>query len=147
MEAYIAMEGFTLPSGFVIKELTILYTNGEYDHHLFLPPTSRYLSEVDKTTIRYTTSKINQLSWTDGAIPYSCVDDILNKLKDCKIFTFSGISLKTLQKYLPTAVIINIQDFGFEMPSLLPHPHCFRAHSHRYCAKAKAFAIKHFMEN
>lgn len=147
MEAFVAIEGFTLPSGFVLKEFAVIYGNNEYDHYLFAPPAGMCLTDADERTIRYTTCKLNNLSWTDGSTPYGYIDEILDKLKDYKIFTFSAIALRTLQRSLPTSVIINIQDFSFEMPNTLPNPRCFRAHNYRQCALAKAFAVKKFMES
>ena len=54
MTAYIGIDGFTLPSGFILKEMCILYPNDEYDHYLFKNP-GWQLTEADRRTIRYTT--------------------------------------------------------------------------------------------
>ena len=146
MEVYIAMEGFTLPSDFVLKELFELFPNGEYNHLLFLPPDIA-LTEADKRTVRYTTKNLNNISYFDGDVPYNQLHEILSKLRDYKIYTYSEVAVKTLQSHLPMTVIINIQDMGFKMPGQPEDPCCFRIHNHRYCAKAKGLAIKSFMDN
>lgn len=146
MEAYIGVDGYTLPSGFVTKELTAMFPNSEYNHFLFQPPTEKYLSEPDKRTIRFASHHLNNLAWFDGDTPYGQLDYILTKLRDYKIYTYSDIALITLQRALPTSVIINIQEMGFKMPKILNNADCGRTHNHRYCSKAKAIEIKKFVE-
>ncbi len=70
MEAYVAIEGFTLPSGFVLKELAVIYANGEYDHHLFAPPPCEFfiLTDADKRTIRYTTGNLSNCCCCCGTL-------------------------------------------------------------------------------
>jgi hypothetical protein len=141
------MEGYTLPSGFIVKELCLLYSNWEFCHLLFKPPTNQNLSEGDRRTIRYTTTNLNQLVYHDGDVPYECLHDILTKVRLHKIYTYSDVAQRFLQHILPTAIITNIQAQGFTMPSMLPDPACFRLHNPRYCAKAKAIAVKRFVES
>ena len=145
MNAYICVDGFTIPSTFVLKELFIQFANGEHNHLMFLPPNIN-LTEADRRTIRFTTKHLNNISYFDGDVPYSQLQPILHKLRDYKIYTYSEVALKTLQSYLPMTVIVNIQEFGFKMPAQLENPCCFRFHSYRYCAKAKAIAVKSFIE-
>ena len=145
MSCFVGVDGFTLPSGFLIKELCIIYPNDEYNHFLFQKP-DWLLSEVSKRTIRYTTQHLNNLSYEDGDIPYSLLSFILQKIKDLKVYTYSEIAVKLLQHHLPTTAIENIQDQGYKMPPQLPNSKCFRKHNQRYCAKAKAIAIRNFVE-
>lgn len=146
MEAFIAVDGYTLPSAFIVKELCIMFPGGEYNHFLFKPPVNQHLTIVDKRTIRYTTKHLNNLSYEDGDTPYEIIHRILSKYKEYRVFTFSDISLNFLQEVLPTTVITNIQVYGFDMPAMLPDPTCCRVHNPRYCALAKAIVIKNFIE-
>ena len=146
MDVYIGLDGYMMPSGFVTKELTIMFPNSEYNHFLFQPPTERYLTELDKRTIRFASHRLNSLAWFDGDVPYGQLDLILTKLRDYKIYTFSDIAVETLQRALPTSVIINVQEMGFKMPKTLPDSHCGRMHNFRYCSKAKVCEIKKFIE-
>ena len=70
----------------------------------------------------------------------------IQKIKDLKVYTYSDIAVKLLQQHLPTTAIENIQDQGYKMPPQLPNSKCFRKHNQRYCAKAKAIAIRKFVE-
>lgn len=144
MSVVIAIEGYTLPSGFIMKELCMLFPNGEYNHFLFAKP-EMDLTERDLRAMRYTTENLNNLSYDDGDIPFNLIGQILEKVKDCRIFTYSEISLKTLQTYLPTTSIINVQSRGFKMPPALPTSGCFRDHNQRYCAKAKSFEVMKYL--
>lgn len=147
MELYIAGEGFTLPSGFVLKEMTILFSNREYKHFIFKKPENIILTAKDKRTIRYTTSYFNNLSFTEGDIPYNIIDDILSPYKNYTIYTYSNIFTSFLKKRLPTSVVINIQTLGFNLPKNLPKPNCFKNHNPRYCSLAKALNIRKVVED
>ena len=147
MDLYIALEGYTLPCGFITKELTILFPNAEYNHYLFKSPEDIILSSMDEKTVRYTTQYLNNLLYSDGDISYNQLGSILRKFIDYKIYTYSLIAERFIQGFLPTAVVINTQDLGYHLPKTLPNPNCFRRHNHRYCSKAKAIAIKDFVEN
>ena len=146
MSAFIGVEGYTLSSGFILKELCIFYPNAEYDHFLFKMP-GWYLTDGDKRTIRYTTQMLNNLSYLDGKVQYEEIVNILDPVKDSIIYTYSEIAVTFLQRYLPTTVIKNIQHDGYTMPNALPNSGCFRKHCPRYCAKSKAMDVKNFVEN
>ena len=126
MQVYIGVDGFTLPSGFIVKEICFLYPNWEFCHLLFKPPPNQNLSEVDKRTIRYTTMNLNNLNYLDGDVPYNCLHDIIQTVQLHDIYTYSEVAMKFLQDILPTSMITNIQTQGFKMPSVLPDPACFR---------------------
>ena len=144
MPVFIGIEGYTLPSGFILKELCIIYPNDDWEQYLFQSPIVD-LTEADERTIRYASKNLNGLGYSDGYIAYSQIGNTLDPVKDDTIYTYSDIAVCTLQKYLPTTVIINIQDKGFLMPKKLPDSGCFRKHCQRYCAKAKAIEVKKFM--
>lgn len=146
MNAYVGIEGFNIPSGYIIKELAIVYPNEEYDHYLFKNPNNFPLTEKDVKTIRHITRYLNNLSYTDGDIPYSSVSSVLQKLEDYAIFTYGSQAQRLLQGFLPTATITNTQDVGHKLDQHLPDPSCFRIHNFRYCAKAKAIAMQTFIE-
>ena len=145
MKVFIAIEGCTLKSGFVIKEICYIYKNGDYNHFLIKNP-DRLSSESERRTIRYTTKHLNNLCYFDGDIPYDMIPSLLNHLNDAKLYTYSDIAEKVLQVYLPNTEIENIQNQGYKMPAVLPNSGCFRAHTQRYCAKAKALDIKKYLD-
>ena len=145
MDVYIGVDGYTTPSGFIVKEICIMFPDGEYNHYLLKHPANQYLTEVDKRTIRYATTHLNNLSYDDGDVPYEFLQNILSEYRQYHVYTYSEVALKLLQNILPTSVITNIQNLGFEMSSTLPDPKCFRKHNPRYCGKAKAIAVKNFV--
>ena len=149
MELIIAAEGFTLASGYIVKELTMLFPNSEYKHFIFKKPANFTPSPKDVRTSRYITNKLNELSFTEGDVPYNSICSILQQYKDYKLYTYSSIVQDYLQIFLPTTTIINIQSWGYKLPSTLPipsSPRCFRDHRPRYCSLAKAKAISKFVE-
>lgn len=144
MSIIITMEGYTLPSGYILKELCIMFQNGEFKHFLFSKPDIPLL-KADKHTIKYTTKYISNLNFEDGDVPYVEIKAILEKQKESNIYTYSEIAEKVLQNHLPTTSIENVQDMGFRMPDKVPDSRCFRNHNQRYCAKAKAIEVMKFL--
>ena len=146
MNVYITTDGYTLPSGFIAKEICCMFPNGEFNHYLLKPPMNRNLNDVDERTIRFAIRNLNNLSYHDGWFPYENMYEIFLKFQDYQVYTYSDLSLKFIQNFLPTTIVANVQDLGFQMPNDLPDANCFRAHNARYCAKAKCIAIKKFIE-
>ena len=147
MDAYVGIEGYTLPAGYILKELVIIHPNTEYAHYLFKKPDDFVLSHQDEKTVRYATRYLNSLNYADGDTPYQQLESILQKLSDCTIYTYSEVATKLIQELLPTTVVINTQDLGQKLSKQLPDSGCFRIHlNYRYCAKAKALSIKDFIE-
>ena len=144
MKIIISIEGYTLTSGFIIKEICYIYQNGEYNHYLIRNP-ERPLTENERRTVRYTTQHLNNLDYFEGDIPYTLIPSLLSHLRDYKLYTYSDIAVKVLQSYLPTTSIENIQDQGYKMPCILPNPGCFKMHNPRYCAKSKALKVKRYL--
>ena len=141
------MDGYTLPSGFIVKEICCMFPNGEFNHYLMEPPMNRDLNDVDRRTIRFATKNLNNLSYHDGWFPYDKMHDIFLRFQEFRVYTYSDLTLKFIQNFLPTTVVINVQELGFQMPEVLPDASCFRLHNARYCAKAKCVAIKKFIES
>ena len=139
------MDGYTLPSGYILKELCIMFQNGEFNHYLFSKPENMMLTEQDKRTIRFATGRVNNLVFEDGDVPYEHIN-ILEKQKDYHIYTYSEVAREELQKYLPTTSIEHVQNLNFKMPANPPKANCFRNHNPRYCAKAKAIEVKKFIK-
>ena len=147
MNCYVGLEGFTLPIGYIIKELTIIFPNIEYNHFIFEPPKDLELSTCDQKPVRYASRHLNSISYTDGDIPYENIDPILKKITEYTVYTYSEVAAKMIQQSLPTTIVINTQDLGHQLPKELPNSDCFRLHNRfRYCAKAKAIAVKEFIE-
>ena len=146
MDVFVAFEGFTLPSGFIVKELTILHPNGEYNHYIIKKPNHTYLNKQEERTVRYVTRHIHGINYNDGDVPYEQLNTILQKLEEYTIYTYSTVAETLLHALLPTTVVIDVKELGHNLPKELPNPNCFRHHiKYRYCSKAKAIAIKNFL--
>ena len=148
MGVIVCFEGYTPPdAGYIAKELFILYPNGKNEHFLFKRPNIP-LTEEDLRCIRYTTKNINHLAYNDGLVEYNHINHILESIQNQKIFTYGQGSVQFILKYIPTANVINIQDWGYKMPDRLENKNCFRSHSKyfRYCAKSKAWALFDYLD-
>ena len=141
---FIAVEGFTLPSGFIVKELTMMFGNHQFNHYLFEPPVDFVPTREDLTTIRYTTNQIHGLNFTDGTLAYDKLYDILSKLHDHKVHCYGEHTKRLLQSHVPFTPIFNIQDVGFTMPETLPSSSCGRNHHGRNCSMSKATVVRNF---
>ena len=143
----VAVEGYQLSEHFILKELFIQNSNEEFRQFLFKPPNGFKLSDKDARTVRYTTRHLSGLSYTLGDISYTEVGPILQKLQHCVVYTYGCNARNFLLKWLPSTVIINIQELGYSMPKELFKRPCFLNHPARYCAASKAFDIKCFLDN
>ena len=143
----IGVEGFQLSNIFIVKELYIQIPSREFRQFIFKNPKDLQLNDEDLRTVRYTTRHLSGLSYTDGDVPYDEVAVVLNRLKNCTIYTYGYTARNFLRTYLPTTVIVDIQELGFNMPTELPKTPCFINHRPRYCARAKADAIRLYLES
>ena len=143
-QVIIALEGFTLPSGFIVKELTILSDNLKYQHFHFNKPKDFYPTAGDLRTIKYTSEVLSQLYFDDDSLlPYSTINDILKQMSSHKIYVAGHTAHKFITTYLPTTEVINLcKEYKFKYPLILPSVECFKQHTPRYCSLAKAKRIK-----
>ena len=145
--AFVGVEGFTLPGRFIVKELTLLFTNGEFNHTLFAPPLDFHPTNEDLSTIKYTTNTIHGLTFTEGDMPHIKLQDVLGRLEDCKVLCYGEHTRKLIQNYIPFNPVVDVQRTGFVMPKQLPPNDCGRNHPGRNCSMSKAQAVKTFYEN
>ena len=143
---FVAVEGYSLPNGFVVKELTVIKNNSDVDHFIFMKPDVVFTAAETKT-IAWTTKYLNGLKLTDGHIPYNTVPHIISQLSHSKIFCYGSLTTKFLRSIIPLGYIIDVQLKGFSLPKNLKDSHlrCGRSHPIRFCAMAKANAIKNFI--
>ena len=146
MNIVICTEGFQLKDSYILKELTILSMGEEWKHFFFLPPAIK-LSTNDKAWIRHSTRYCHELSWSDGDIPYTLIQPILEKFKDLTIYSYGQYDTNLLEEFLPTSVIVNIQREGYTLPNSIKKRNCFNNHNPSRCALAKAHAVKEYMLN
>ena len=143
----LTLEGFTLPSGYIIKELTVLNDDDEYQHFHFSAPKNFRPTPSDLYTIDYTTKHLNQLSLSDDSLlPYATIDVILQNIVNNTIYVAGHSAYNFIKSRLPLSNIVNIcTALNFKYPATLESANCFKTHRARYCALAKARCIKKFM--
>ena len=77
---YLGLEGFMLAVGYIIKELSLVHESGDVDHYLFAPPEKQNLTSSECTTIRYVSKNLNGLSYNEGRVSYTELDNILDNI-------------------------------------------------------------------
>ena len=141
MHAIATLEGYNISKElFVIKELSIIKSDGT-SYYLFLkPPRDIFLSAKERYTVRYITSNINNLLYDDGETDYEEVYSAMKLLESCtRIYTHGELSKCVLQKFLPNSNICNAQKRGFQLPKTIAQATtCKRIHPARFCSKVKA---------
>ena len=144
----IALEGFVLPKGYIIKEMTVYFDKNTFQHFHF-DLTGILPNPSDLKTVRYATKHLHQLPWNDRSlIPYSTLPSILQQLSDYEIFVAGNAARIFLEKKLPATHIVDLcKVHGFKYPDVLPESNCFKNHNWRYCSLSKAKYILDFLEN
>lgn len=141
---FVGVEGFTLPQQFIVKELTLLFENGEFNHTMFAPPLGYTPTTQELATIRHTTEHVHGIPFTEGDMPYAKLHEILSKLHNYKVYCYGENTKKLLQNHILFTPVINIQREGFKMPQLEASC-CGRYHPGRHCSMSKAIAVKTFV--
>ena len=144
LSVFVGIEGFTLSEEFIVKELTLLYENGEFDHMLFSPPLHENYGASDLRTIIYITANVHGIPYRDGTMPYASLNEVLSNLQKFKVFCYGENTRQLLQNYLPFTSVVNITHKGFAMPQVLPKVWCGRNHVGRHCSMSKAMAVQSF---
>ena len=144
LSVYVGVEGFTLSEGFIVKELTLLYENGEFDHMLFAPPLHENYGASDLRTIKYISANVHGIPYRDGVVPYATLNEVISKLQKFKVFCYGENTRQLLQDYLPFTYVVNITHKGFTIPQVLPKGWCGRNHVGRHCSMSKAVAVQSF---
>lgn len=142
---FVTLEGFQLGKSLIVKELHLLAEEGEeHKHFVFLPPTHQ-LSIDEQRIVRYSTRYIHGFGWYEGDVPYYAIEGILRKIQNYTIFSYGYTTCNFLRLLLPATVVIDTQKEGYAMPKVIPTQKCFREHTPRHCAKAKAHVIRQFV--
>ena len=142
-----AVEGFNFHTGFVIRELTLLFPDNSEQHFQFRNPETVYLDDRDKRTAKFAKRHLHGFSATDDGtccLPYSIYPQILKAVENCRIYVAGQIARRFFMKNLPYTPIIDVYsswDF-MKYPIELENPQCFFLHRFRYCSLAKARYLK-----
>ena len=141
---FIAIEGFNLKQGYVIKELSIVHPDDTFQHYQFKTPDNFTPSAAARKTVKFTKKYLNGFSLEEQCfLPNHIHSTILYEFKNFKIYVAGEITKRFLFNTLPETNIIDVCSLlDFQYPEVLPDPHCFRAHRHRYCSLAKSRYIK-----
>ena len=141
---FIAIEGFNLKQGYLVKELSIVYCDNTYQHYQFKTPENFTPSAADEKIIHYAESYLNGFSIEDDFyLSNDLHTTILKEFVNFKIYVAGDITKKVIANILPETDIIDVCSLiDFRYPTELPDPYCFRNHRARYCSLAKARYVK-----
>ena len=145
---FIAIEGFSLQQGYIIKELSIVHLDNTYHHYLFKTPEDFTASVADMKIVNYNKKYLNGFSTEDDFyLPNHLHKAILEEFLNFKIYVVGSGTKAFISNILPSNVVLDVTSLvDFRYPEELPDPQCFKAHNHRYCALAKVKFLKNFME-
>ena len=146
---FIAIEGFNLKQGYIIKELSIVYPDDSHQHYQFKTPENFTPSVADKITIKYSENYLNGFSIEDNFyLPNDLHLTILNEFANFKIYVAGEITQRFISTILPETNIVDVCSLmDFQYPTELPDPHCFQIHHARYCSLAKARYIQQSLKD
>ena len=146
-QVIVTLEGFTLTSGFIAKELTVFYNNRNFQHFHFTKPIDFQPTAQELCTIKYTSEVLSKLYLDDfSLLPYTTINTILRQISSHKIYVAGHTAHKFITTHLPTTKVIDIcKEYKFKYPLVLPSVACFKEHTPRYCSLAKAKNIYKFM--
>ncbi len=137
----VSVEGYSLPDGYVIKELTIMSMSGDYTHVTFKPPPMP-LSPVDQRTIDYACRYLNGLFWEEGLLPYTMLPGILETLRGAELICHGVMASTWLKKVCPNSRIRDTSTQQQKFPRTIPFwTSCGKNHNTRYCSLHKAHYI------
>lgn len=146
---YVAIEGINYDRDFyVVRELTILFPNGDVQHLHFKNPSNLVLTETQRKTARYTQSYLNGFGIADNpscCLPNSTCIDVLKNIDKYRIYCAGDITTRFLMQRLPDSTIIDIcKLFNFSYPKKACNPRCSIQHggSYRNCSLFKAYCLK-----
>ena len=135
------------PQRYIIRECTVMYPNGNYEHFRFAPPSDFKPSDSDLQSIDYTKRYLSQIPYHDQSLlPYNTLESILTKLENDIVYCAGYNSYRFLKSKLPLSSVIDVKvEFEMEYPQVLDKVPCGRQHNSRYCSLAKAFYIKDYL--
>ncbi len=144
----LTLEGFTLPSGYLIKELTVCLDNGEIQHFHFKAPPNFYPTEMELRTIRFANKHLNQLSLHEGnLLPYSTIDTILQNMVSSTVYVAGSAAFNLVTSKLPSTLVLDVCTlYNFKYPNELAFASCMKRHRPRYCSFAKCLFIKDYLD-
>ena len=142
----VAIEGFPLQNGFVLRELTLIFPDDSEQHFQFKNPEDLSLSEVEMKTAKFAQKYLNGFNPTDDencCLPYTVYPKILEKIQNCRIYCAGDVAHRFFTLNLPYSRVIDVYTlFDFSYPSELDNPWCFKLHHYRYCSLAKCRHIR-----
>ena len=136
---------------YIVKELSVvdLWALAS-DSWIFSPP---YFSDTQSSNL-WLEKYFHGMRWSDGAIPYSNLSQILNiyTRRYDKIYVQGGCKIKTLTFFISGHNIINLKSLGCPSVQTLPPPthtnclfHSSAVQGFR-CAKGQAMALPNWIK-
>ena len=147
----VAVEGFqTENGGLILRELTIIFSDGSEQHFQFKNPDNFLLNESEMKTAKFCQKHLNGFSPTNDehcCLPYAVYPKILERIRNCRIYCAGDQTRRFFTVNLPNAHVVDACSvFDFHYPKELENPRCFKLHRYRFCALAKARYLAQTLE-
>ena len=139
-----AVEGFsTQNGGLILRELTLIFPNGQEQHFQFKNPETMCLNSEEMKTAKFTQRHLNGFSPTSNescCLPAAVYPKILEEIQHCRIYCAGESARYFFTQNLPDTHIVDVYSlFDFRYPvEFSENPNCFKLHRYRYCSLAKA---------
>ena len=138
------VEGFpTRNGGLILRELTLIFPNGQEQHFHFKNPETMCLNEVEMAAAKFCQRHQNGFSPTDNescCLPAAVYPKVLEEIKHCRIYCAGESKRNFFARHLPDAHIVDvctILDFCYPA-NLAGYPNCtFKLHRNRFCTLSK----------
>ena len=148
----VSIEGVNLTHRFVLRELSILFTEDDsLRHYFFNGPHGLHLTPIDKRTNYYTEKFLGGLgvsTHVPAALEAGSYRRILSSLgNQYRILCVGNVAHKFLTEQLPYADIWDLQSIaGLTFPKTLRTAYCGVSHPPRYCSLAKLWFMRNFVD-
>ena len=138
-----AVEGFpTLNGGLILRELTLIFPNGQEQHFQFKNPETMCLDRDEMETAKFCQRYLNGFSPDHNetcCLPAAVYPRILEEIEHCRIYCAGETARFFFARHLPNSHIVDVYSlFDFRYPTEFSNPNCFKHHRYRYCTLAKA---------
>ena len=146
-----AAEGFCVKNGgFVLRELTLIFPDGDEQHFQFKNPEDLCLDDAEMKIAKFAERYLHGFSPTSDencCLPYAVYPKILEVIQNCRIYCAGELFRRFFTSNLPNSHVIDVYSlFDFRYPNELDNPGCFKLHRYRYCSLAKARWIRQKLE-
>ena len=149
----LSMDGLNFSKRVILKELSLYFMEPQTSrHYIFKKPDDLWLTHADRQTESFVKNVLGGLGvdeFTDGSQDYYCHVALISSLHSHRVYVVGNVAEKFVTSIIPYAEVIDLQSISsFTYTKSLRSASCGIHHSNpRYCALAKLWYIKQFIDN